>query len=49
MSLMDKLERKFGRNAGPNLMLILIICYAVGFAASYVIPGFTYFICFSKN
>ena len=49
MSLMDKLERKFGRNAGPNLMLILIICYAVGFAASYVIPGFTYFICFDPS
>jgi len=46
MSVMDKLERKFGRNAGPNLMLILIICYAVGFVASSMFPQFAFLICF---
>ena len=30
MNLMNKLERKFGRYAIPNLMYYIVILYAVG-------------------
>lgn len=35
---MDKLERKFGRYAVRNLTMYLMICYAVGFVLSYMMP-----------
>ncbi len=47
MSLMDKLERKFGRNSGPSLMLILIICYAAGYIACRIFPMFAQLVCFN--
>ena len=40
MNWMDKLERRFGRFAVPNLMLYLIILYAAGYMINTVNPGF---------
>lgn len=39
MNWMNKLERKFGRYAIPNLMFYVIIMYAVGFVLDMVAPG----------
>lgn len=38
MNFIYKLERKFGRYAIKNLSLILIICYGIGYAISYIKP-----------
>ena len=40
MNWMDKLERRFGRFAVPNLMLSLIILDAAGYMINTVNPGF---------
>ncbi|MGN1085280.1 MAG: hypothetical protein ACI4QX_09750 [Lachnospiraceae bacterium] len=40
MKLLNKLERKFGRYAIPNLMYYMIILYALGFVLDLVMPGF---------
>lgn len=42
MSWLDKLERKFGRYAIPNLMYYIIILYGVGFVLNLVNPEFYY-------
>ncbi|MCD8125865.1 MAG: rhomboid family intramembrane serine protease [Lachnospiraceae bacterium] len=42
MSWIDKLERRFGRYAVNNLMLYLIICYAVGYLIDLTNPSFYY-------
>lgn len=42
MSWLDKLERKFGRYAIPNLMYYIIILYGVGFVLNLVSPEFYY-------
>lgn len=39
MKFLNRLERKFGRYAIPNLTLYLIIGYAVGYAISFVNPN----------
>ena len=45
MTFMDKLERKFGKFAIKNLMMYIIILYAVGMVLHYITPGVyeTYF------
>lgn len=45
MSLLDKLERKFGKFAIPNLMKYIIIIYVVGWLLRIATPGVyeTYF------
>lgn len=40
MKWMNKLERKFGKYAIPNLMFYIIILYAVGFVLNLVNPNF---------
>ena len=40
MKWMNKLERKFGKYAIPNLMYYIIILYAVGFVLNMIAPGF---------
>lgn len=40
MKLLNKLERKWGRYAIPNLMFYMIILYAVGFVLDLIAPGF---------
>ena len=40
MKWMNKLERKFGKYAIPNLMFYVIILYVVGLLVSIVTPGF---------
>ena len=40
MSWMNKLERKFGKYAIPNLMVYVIILYVVGFILDLVAPAF---------
>lgn len=42
MNWLNKLERKFGRYAIPNLMYYIIILYGVGFVLNLVNPGFYY-------
>lgn len=42
MNWINKLERKFGRYAIPNLMYYVIILYAVGFVLSIFNPTFYY-------
>jgi len=42
MNWMNKLERKFGKYAIPNLMYYIIILYAFGFVLDLVKPGFYY-------
>lgn len=37
---MNKLERKFGKYAIPNLMLYVIVLYGVGFVLDFLAPGF---------
>ncbi len=36
--MMSKFEKKFGKYAIPNLTLILIICYVIGYVISYISP-----------
>lgn len=45
MTFLDKLERRFGKYAIPNLMQYIIILYVVGLILRYVTPGVyeTYF------
>lgn len=43
MKWMDKLERKFGKYAIPNLMFYMIILYVVGFLLSLLNPEFYYY------
>ena len=44
MNFIYKLERKFGRFAIKNLSLVLIICYGIGYAISFIRPELlTYF------
>lgn len=40
MNWLNKLERKFGRYAIPNLMYYIIIFYGVGFVLNLINPGF---------
>lgn len=40
------MERKFGRKSGPNLMLILVICYAAGYVINRIFPAFSFYIAF---
>lgn len=40
MNWMDKLERKIGRYAVPNLMLYIIIMYGAGYVLYLVNPAF---------
>ena len=40
MNLLNKLERKFGKYAIPNLMFYVIILYVAGFILDLVNPGF---------
>ncbi|MBO6015019.1 MAG: hypothetical protein J6P60_00330 [Lachnospiraceae bacterium] len=40
MNFLDKLERKLGRYALPNLTLYLIVCYAAGYILEFVNPTF---------
>lgn len=42
MNWLNKLERKFGRYAIPNLMYYIIILYGVGFVLELVNPSFYY-------
>ena len=42
MNWMNKLERKFGKYAIPNLMYYIIILYVVGFFLSIIKPDFYY-------
>lgn len=42
MTWLDKLERKYGRYAIPNLMKYIIVLYAMGFILNYVNPGIYY-------
>lgn len=39
MKFLNKLERKFGRFAIPNLTLYIIICYVVGYLLMYLAPS----------
>ena len=39
MSLLDKMERKFGRYAIQDLMKYIIILYVVGMILRYATPG----------
>lgn len=40
MKLLNKLERKFGRYAIPNLMKYMIVIYVIGYMLSFITPGF---------
>lgn len=42
MNWINKLERKFGKYAIPNLMYYIIILYAIGFVIDLVAPSFYY-------
>ncbi len=42
MKWLNKLERKFGKYAIPNLMFYVVILYVVGFIFSLIAPGFYY-------
>lgn len=42
MNWINKLERKFGKYAIPNLMYYIIILYIVGFVLDMLAPGFYY-------
>lgn len=43
MNWMNKMERKFGRYAIHNLTVVLLVCYGVGFAVSYIMPELLYY------
>lgn len=40
MKFLDKMERKFGKYAIHNISMVLIICYAFGYAIQFVNVGF---------
>ena len=40
MKLLNRLERKIGRYAVPNLMLYMIVLYVAGFLLDWLKPGF---------
>ena len=40
MNFMNKMERKFGRYAIPNLMYYIVILYAVGVLVQMMAPAF---------
>ena len=40
MNFMNKMERKFGRYAIPNLMYYIVILYAVGVLVQMMAPTF---------
>ena len=40
MNWMNKLERKFGKHAIPNLMFYIVVLYAFGFLLNMLAPGF---------
>lgn len=40
MKLLNKLERKWGRHAIPNLMYYMVILYTIGFVLDIFAPGF---------
>jgi len=46
MSFMDKFERKYGRAKLPNLMMVLMAGYALGFLVTYVYPAASYYMMF---
>ena len=39
LNWLDKLEKKFGRFAIPNLTMYLIGAYIIGFGIYYFLPG----------
>lgn len=41
---MSRFEKKFGKYAIPNLTLILIICYVIGYILELVNPNFVYWL-----
>ena len=43
MSILDRLERKLGRYAVPNLMKYICVMYALGFLIQIVAPEFYYY------
>lgn len=49
MNFLNKLERRFGRYAIPNLMLYIIIINAAGFVSGLFYPRFLYYTCWSMN
>lgn len=44
MNFLNKLERKFGRYAIPNLSLYIVIAYAIGYILQYTNPVILYFL-----
>lgn len=38
MNFYNKMERKLGKYAIKNLTLIIVICYAIGYAIRYIVP-----------
>lgn len=40
MNFYNKMERKLGKYAIKNLTLIIVICYAIGYAIRYIVPEF---------
>lgn len=44
MNFLNKLERKFGRYAIPNLSLYIVIAYAIGYILQYTNPIILYFL-----
>ena len=49
MKFMNKLERKFGRYAVPNLMLYIIILNAAGLLITIMYPQAQYYLCWSTS
>lgn len=47
MSPLDKLERKWRWLAKPNLMLVFVICYAVGYVLYRIFPAAMNILCFN--
>ena len=43
--ILNKLERKIGRYAIPNLILWLLAGYAIGFVLLRMMPDVFYFVC----
>lgn len=41
---MSWFEKKFGRYAIPNISLVLILCYACGYAINLINPGFLHYL-----
>ena len=44
MKLIDKLQRKFGRYAIPNLTMYIIILYVVGYILQLIQPSFVLYL-----